>query len=209
VLSVNVSGVHLSAFGRSALSATASSRSEGDPALDPVQATDPLKDPTSSESRELQDLKQRDREVRQHEQAHVAAGGAYVRGGASFSTQRGPDGRQYAVGGEVQIDTSAVPGDPAATIRKMQVVRSAALAPANPSAQDRSVAAQASSTENEARAELREEQGVDDSVSADDGQSTDAVDERKTAGQSAVDTYQSTAGLQPQRQIDSLLDLTV
>lgn len=66
----------------------------------------------------------RDREVRAHEQAHMAAAGAYSRGG--------PDNRQYAVGGEVQIDTSAVSGDPEATIRKAQTVRRAANAPATP-----------------------------------------------------------------------------
>ena len=33
-------------------------------------------------------LKQRDAEVRQHEQAHKAAGGAYVHGGARFEYQR-------------------------------------------------------------------------------------------------------------------------
>ncbi len=59
----------------------------------------------------------------------------------------------YAVGGEVKIDTTPEK-DPEATIRKMQQVRKAALAPTQPSAQDRSVAAQASQIEAEARAEL-------------------------------------------------------
>ena len=131
------------------------------PMLDPVDPTDPLKDPTSSEYKEVQDLKLRDREVRQHEQAHVAAGGAYVTGGPTYSYTRGPDGRQYATGGEVKIDSAPVADDPAATIRKMQVVRSAALAPAEPSAQDRAVAAGAAQTENQARADLREQQNAE------------------------------------------------
>lgn len=98
-------------------------------------------------------LKQRDAEVRRHEQAHVAAGGQYVTGGPTYSYATGPDGRRYATGGEVSIDVSPA-RDPEATIRKMQVVRRAALAPAEPSGQDRQVAAQASQNEIRARQEL-------------------------------------------------------
>jgi len=98
-------------------------------------------------------LQARDNEVKAHEQAHIAAGGQYVRGGAHFEYQTGPDGEKYAVGGEVSIDVSKESGDPQATITKMQVVIRAALAPANPSSQDRSVAAQATRIESEARAE--------------------------------------------------------
>lgn len=62
----------------------------------------------------------------------------------------------YAVGGEVKIDTSKE-NDPQATIRKMQKVKRAALAPAQPSATDRNVAAKASQMEMEARIELAKE----------------------------------------------------
>ena len=113
---------------------------------------------TEEELRQVEELKKRDQEVRAHEQAHVAAGGQYVRGGASYEYQTGPDGRRYAVGGEVSIDTSPVAGDPRATIQKMMIVRKAALAPATPSAQDRSVAATAQQQMNKARQELMREQ---------------------------------------------------
>ncbi len=113
---------------------------------------------SDEEKRQVAELARRDREVRAHEAAHMAAGGGYVRGGASFSYQSGPDGKRYAVGGEVSIDTSPVKGNPAATVRKMQAVRSAALAPANPSGQDRSVAAAAAAAEAAARQELNREQ---------------------------------------------------
>jgi len=87
-------------------------------------------------------LKTRDREVRAHEQAHVAAAGGLVQGGPSYTYQYGPDGQAYAVGGEVNIDTS--PGrTPEETIRKAQQIQAAALAPAEPSDQDRAVAAAA------------------------------------------------------------------
>ncbi len=86
--------------------------------------------------------------------AHVAAGGSLITSGASFTYQRGPDGKSYAVAGEVSIDTSAVPGDPQATLQKMQQVKSSALAPANPSAQDLKVASNATSRAAKASSEL-------------------------------------------------------
>jgi hypothetical protein len=95
--------------------------------------------------------------VRTHEQAHAAVAGSLAKGGPSFDYERGPDGQLYAVGGEVQIDTSAVSGDPEATAKKAQQIRRAALAPAHPSQQDRSVAAAASATEARARVEIAQE----------------------------------------------------
>jgi hypothetical protein len=108
---------------------------------------------TEEEKQQVAELKQRDREVRAHEAAHIAAGGGCVRGGATFSYQSGPDGKRYAVGGEVGIDTSGGK-TPEETIRKMQTVRKAALAPASPSGTDRSVAAAAAAKEAQARQEL-------------------------------------------------------
>jgi len=110
--------------------------------------------PSPEEQREIEKLKARDREVRAHEAAHLAAAGGHARSGASFSYQRGPDGVLYAVGGEVSIDTSPVPGDPQATLAKALQVQRAALAPADPSAQDRQVAAQAAAMAIQARREL-------------------------------------------------------
>ncbi|MFZ4791136.1 MAG: putative metalloprotease CJM1_0395 family protein [Candidatus Competibacteraceae bacterium] len=103
-------------------------------------------------------LAQRDQQVRTHEAAHVAAGGMYVRGGARFSYTTGPDGRAYATGGEVSIDRSAVPGNPSATIQKLRQVQQAALAPADPSPQDRSVAAGAAMGMTQAQMELAQRQ---------------------------------------------------
>jgi len=114
----------------------------------------------TEEFQALEQLKARDREVRAHEQAHLAAAGGLVRGGMAFSYQRGPDGRLYAIGGEVNIDTSMVAGDPQATLLKAQQIQRAALAPAQPSGQDRAVAAQAAQMAIEARLELaRQVQG--------------------------------------------------
>lgn len=112
---------------------------------------------TAEERQQVEQLEQRDREVRRHESAHIGAAGGQAKGGATFEYETGPDGKRYAVGGEVQIDTSEVQGNPRATIAKMQQVRRAANAPAEPSSQDRQVAAQAQASEQRARAELAEE----------------------------------------------------
>ena len=112
---------------------------------------------TPEETKEVEDLKARDQEVRDHERAHMMAGGGLVRKGASYQYTTGPDGQRYAVGGEVSIDTSEVKDNPEATITKMQQVRRAALAPAEPSGQDRSVASSASQKEAQARQELSQQ----------------------------------------------------
>ncbi|SHI74650.1 SprA-related family protein [Malonomonas rubra DSM 5091] len=114
----------------------------------------------SREAQEIRDLQRRDAEVRAHEAAHVAAGGAYA-GAANFSYERGPDGQTYAVGGEVSIDMSAIPGDPEATLQKAQQVRAAALAPAEPSSQDMKVAQRAQAMAAEARIEIANQRSED------------------------------------------------
>ncbi|PIP72435.1 MAG: catalase [Nitrospinae bacterium CG22_combo_CG10-13_8_21_14_all_47_10] len=110
---------------------------------------------SEEERRLLNELRARDAEVRAHEQAHLSAAGPYANGTPTFEFQTGPDGRQYAVGGEVSIDASPVPGDPEATVRKAQTIKRAALAPSDPSAQDRQVAAQAAQLEAQARQEAK------------------------------------------------------
>lgn len=113
-----------------------------------------LNQPLSKEEQaQVAKLKARDAEVRAHEQAHKNVGGQYA-GAISYEFQKGPDGRSYAVGGEVPIDASEIAGDPEATIEKMRIVKAAALAPAEPSAQDRKVAALADAQMMKAQAEL-------------------------------------------------------
>ena len=102
-------------------------------------------------------LKTRDTEVRQHEQAHLAAAGGLALSGPSYTYERGPNGVHYAVAGEVQIDTSPA-ATPAETVTKARSIAAAALAPADPSGPDRAVAAQAAQLEQQARAELAVQQ---------------------------------------------------
>lgn len=110
--------------------------------------------PTMSpaEQRQLEALKQRDRQVRAHELAHLTAAGGLANGGATFSYQRGPDGVYYAIGGEVSISLREG-RTPEETLANARTIKAAALAPADPSAQDRSVAAAAVAMEAKARSE--------------------------------------------------------
>ncbi len=112
-------------------------------------------DLSTEEELELRELQERDREVRAHEQAHIGAGGQYVNGGATYSFKRGPDGQQYAIGGEVSISVSRE-RSPEATLQKARIIRRAALAPADPSGKDRQVASRATSLERQAQAEIAE-----------------------------------------------------
>lgn len=109
---------------------------------------------------ELEKLKKRDIEVRQHEHAHLSVAGQYASGGATFTYEKGPDGTKYAVGGEVPIDISKE-SSPEATILKMQVIKRAALAPTSPSSADRMIASQADAKAAQARQEISAQQNQD------------------------------------------------
>lgn len=114
---------------------------------------------TKEEESQVRELKRRDAEVKAHEQAHAAVGGAYA-SAPKYTYTKGPDGKKYAIGGEVQIDTSPE-RTPDATIRKMDIVIAAALAPAEPSSQDRAVARQAQQQRQEAQNERAEQQAAE------------------------------------------------
>lgn len=150
----------------------------------PEKSSSSDKQLTEEEQKQIDKLKARDREVKTHEQAHIAAGGSYVKGGATYDYQTGPDGKQYAVGGSVNIDTSPVDGDPEATIAKAQVVIKAALAPAEPSGQDQKVASAARQMMNEARKELTSQNNAE--INADTN--TDTENKTGTVSESENNT---------------------
>ena len=112
---------------------------------------------TEAQQEQLLKLKNRDQQVRNHEQAHLSAAGPYAAGGASFTYQRGPDGKSYAIGGEVPIDVSNA-DTPQATLQKMATIEKAALAPADPSGADHRIAAEAEAKATKARMEIAKEQ---------------------------------------------------
>ena len=120
--------------------------------------------------------------------AHAAVGGQLA-SSPSYSYDIGPDGQRYAVAGEVQIDLSEVPGDPQATIIKMQQVKAAALAPAQPSSADRQVAAEAARRITQAQAELVQQFAEVNQPSAAEGD---------------FDVFQQSALLNPDRDISEI-----
>jgi hypothetical protein len=127
--------------------------------------------------------------VRAHERAHLAAAGGHAVSGANFSYQTGPDGKRYAVGGEVSIDISSE-NNPEATLRKALIIQRAALAPAEPSVQDRRIAMQAEAMAIDAREEIREQQ----------------QEEAETARQT-TEEEENQPGLRAQRAIDSFVSV--
>ena len=127
------------------------------------------------EQRIVTELQAADTNVRAHEAAHMAAGGGLT-SPASYTYERGPDNKMYAVAGEVGISTGEG-NTPQESLNKAQTIRRAALAPADPSPQDLKVAAQAASMEMSARAEIMQEKMAQNSQNQNNSNETsgDAV----------------------------------
>ena len=104
----------------------------------------------------VRELERIDRNVKAHEAAHIAAGGGVVSGGASYGYTRGPDGKMYAVSGEVPISMKKGK-TPEETIQNARQIVVAAMAPADPSPQDYKVAASAMQMESQAIVEQSQE----------------------------------------------------
>lgn len=111
---------------------------------------------SSAEKEEIRKLKARDTEVKQHEQTHAASLGPYKSGGPKYTYETGPDGKRYATGGSVPVDLSPEQ-KPEQTMRKMQTIKRAAMAPSEPSSSDKQIASQATQIESQARAQVAEE----------------------------------------------------
>ena len=104
---------------------------------------------SSDEKRLIKELSDRDAEVKTHEASHQALGGGLT-GAASYTYQEGPDGKMYAIGGEVSISTPTS-SNPKEAIRNARTVAASALAAGDPSPQDFAVASSASIMEMKAR----------------------------------------------------------
>ena len=187
---------------------SASAREEADKPADSAANADKGKSRAGEPSPQQQRLEQleiaklvsRDQEVRAHEQAHSAVGGSYA-GAPTYTFTRGPDGKRYAVGGEVSIDVGAVPNDPAATLRKMEIVLRAALAPAEPSAQDLRVASQARAQMTLARVELAEQRRTEAQ------QARESRAEATEPAEDTTDREESVASFRQERPAPPSLDL--
>ena len=145
---------------------------------------------SADQQKEVEELKKRDTDVHAHEQAHLAAAGSYARGGASYDYQTGPDGKQYAIGGEVGIDTSKEK-DPHETLKKAQIVQAAALAPADPSGQDQSVAAQAVQMAAEAQQEIDQQANSASKTSTGSSSATESKPQQQDANSTNANGVES------------------
>ena len=118
---------------------------------------------SAEEKEKVSQLNHRDQEVRQHEQAHISASAGLVSGGPKYEYETGPDGRQYAVEGSVEIDTTKE-SDPERTLAKAKKIQASALAPGNPSNEDRAVASKARQMEQEAQREIIENKDKENKI---------------------------------------------
>ena len=144
------------------------------------------------EQRIVTELQAADTNVRAHEAAHMAAGGGLT-SPASYTYERGPDNKMYAVAGEVGISTGEG-NTPQESLNKAQTIRRAALAPADPSPQDLKVAAQAASMEMSARAQIMQEKMAQNSQNPNNNNETsgDAVNSAENStGNSNVNSIEN------------------
>lgn len=130
------------------------------------------KELTPEEEQVIAKLKDRDREVKAHEQAHIAAATGINVSAPSYDYQVGPDGKQYAIGGEVSISFTQS-SDPESNIANAEAMKASALAPAAPSGQDLSVARSADEIIAKARQDLAEQNGTKSGSEETDGVGTD------------------------------------
>lgn len=159
--------------------------------------------PDEKEQAEIQRLKERDAEVKKHEEAHKQAASGLFTVGPKYEYEVGPDGKRYAVSGDVQIDIAEVSGNPEATIKKAQQIRRAALAPAEPSAQDKIIAAKAAQMELKAKNELSE------SNLSESGKDNESVDKSADLAQLKYSTYNKKGKLNSDEPKSSAIDVVV
>jgi hypothetical protein len=89
--------------------------------------------------RVLEKFRNKDSEIRTHEQTHATIG--HTTSPISYNYQEGPDGKMYAVGGSVRFDTS-IPDDPKAAAFKLDMIQKAASGVTHLSPADGTIASQ-------------------------------------------------------------------
>lgn len=147
-------------------------------------AAGPARELSSEEERQVQDMRDRDREVKAHERAHVAAA-AGLAGAPVYEYQIGPDGKRYAVGGHVDLQTGGR-SDPEKALSEAETVKRAAMAPASPSGPDMAAASKASAEANRLRAEKVSEDPEEEGQT---GQAEGSTKDQKPTGGTLAEPY--------------------
>lgn len=94
---------------------------------------------TRRERAVLDSLRDRHRDVQDHEMDHFTTGSPYTHA-PQYWCVTGPDDKMYAVGGITPMDVSPIPGDIPGTLNKYRKLKRAALAPHHPSDVDETLA---------------------------------------------------------------------
>ena len=142
---------------------------------------------TPQEQQQLAELKQTDAQVKAHEHAHKSTAAGLTTSGPNYEYETGPDGKKYAVAGDVNVSYQKS-SDPEVNLKNAQQLKAAALAPADPSSQDRKVAMQADREIAQARQEIMEEQNQ-----TEEEEETSAAGSMTPASETESDTQNNTA----------------
>ncbi len=154
---------------------------------------------------EVMQLRQLDRSVREHEHAHMRSAGNLAVGGPSFDFKMGPDGRKYAVGGEVNIDSSISFDNPEEAIEKARRVQGSATAPADPSPKDIRVASHARLMETKAHRKINRDQFLDVITEKQEAKDHKPGDPQELKLPEVLSAYKG--GLSTQKELYQILDL--
>lgn len=104
---------------------------------------------------EVRQMDDKSRKITNHENKHAAilrdSGTGVADAKPQLTQKQGPDGRQYAVAGEVNTDLRPVPGNPKATEHKAEAVYRSAIGDTDRSESDNQAARQALFSAQEAR----------------------------------------------------------
>lgn len=114
--------------------------------------------PDSDKQRVIEDLKKRDRDVREHESAHASDPRLVKIGSAQYDYTIGPDGKAYATGGRVTLSTGTS-RTPEEAIDKAEALKRASMAPGEPSSKDFQAMNAASAMEFEAMNRIYSDRG--------------------------------------------------
>ena len=145
---------------------------------------------TPQEQQQLAELKQTDAQVKAHEHAHKSTAAGLTTSGPNYEYETGPDGKKYAVAGDVNVSYQKS-SDPEVNLKNAQQLKAAALAPADPSSQDRKVAMQADREIAQARQEIMEEQNQTEEE--EETSATSAAGSMTPASETESDTQNNTA----------------
>jgi len=126
---------------------------------------------SSEELQQLRELERRDQEVRTQDMAFLAAAGGAA-GSYSLQYETGPDGRRYATGADIKLDTSSG-ATPEQTLAKARALRAASMSARASS--DVNAATKAVRMEAEARAEIERARAAESQLPADGASEPEAA----------------------------------